>query len=152
MGLTPRQTDWRETASRKVTFTLSSGFHFNWPQWDEEVPGESFRLRLQLVVVDSRGGCFIANNVPVVCGVGAVTCSRDARKRAIQCRYRHAATSSLQLLRLQARQGRDANEKVAESAQDYNGNGVLFQPPHPRTTLSFTGQCLPLPRGTTNKY
>jgi hypothetical protein len=44
-------------------------------------------------------------------------------------------TSSLQLSRLQAGQGKDAKEKVAESAQDYIGKGVLFQPHHPRTTL-----------------
>jgi hypothetical protein len=37
--------------------------------------------------------------------------------------------------RLQARQGQDAKEKVAESAQDYNGKGVLFQPYHPKTVL-----------------
>jgi hypothetical protein len=42
-------------------------------------------------------------------------------------------TSSLQLSRLQARQGRDSKEKIAESAQDYNGKCVLFQPHHPRT-------------------
>jgi hypothetical protein len=35
-------------------------------------------------------------------------------------------TSYLQLSRLQAHQGRDAKEKVSESAQDYNGKGVLF--------------------------
>jgi hypothetical protein len=44
-------------------------------------------------------------------------------------------TSYLQLSRLQARQGRDAKEKVSESARDYNGKGVLFQPHHPRTIL-----------------
>jgi hypothetical protein len=32
----------------------------------------------------------------------------------------------------QARHGRDAKEKPAESAQDYSGKGVLFQPHHPR--------------------
>jgi hypothetical protein len=35
-----------------------------------------------------------ASTLPVVCGVGAVTCTRNARKRAIQHRYRHAATAS----------------------------------------------------------
>jgi hypothetical protein len=44
-------------------------------------------------------------------------------------------TSSLQLSRLQVRQGRDAKEKVAESAQVYNGRDVLFQPHHPRSIL-----------------
>jgi hypothetical protein len=34
---------------------------------------------------------------------------------------------------MQAHQGRDAKEKVPESSQDYNRNGVLFQPHHPRT-------------------
>jgi hypothetical protein len=36
---------------------------------------------------------------------------------------------------LKACQGRDVKEKIAESAQDYNGKGVLFQPHHPRTIL-----------------
>jgi hypothetical protein len=44
-------------------------------------------------------------------------------------------TPSLQLSRLQARQDTDAKEKVAETAQDYNGKGVLFQPYHPRIIL-----------------
>jgi hypothetical protein len=74
-------------------------------------------------------------------------------------------TSSLQLSRVQARQGRDAKEKVAESAQDYNGKDVLFQL-HRRggTTQQHTSTaaasaplgCTGLrsfPRGTTdNKY
>jgi hypothetical protein len=42
--------------------------------------------------------------------------------------------SSLQLSRLQARQGRDAKGKVAESAQDYNWMGIL-QPHRPWTNL-----------------
>jgi hypothetical protein len=33
------------------------------------------------------------------------------------------------------RQGRDAKENVAESAQDYIKKGVLFQPHHPWTVL-----------------
>jgi hypothetical protein len=41
---------------------------------------------------------------------------------------------------MQARQGRDAKEKVAESAQDYNGNGVLFQLYHPRTIFRSNTQ------------
>jgi hypothetical protein len=44
-------------------------------------------------------------------------------------------TSSLQLLKLQAHQGRDVKEEVAESAQDYNRKGILFHPHHPRTIL-----------------
>jgi hypothetical protein len=44
-------------------------------------------------------------------------------------------TSSLQLSRLRARQGQDAKEKAAESAQGYNGKGALFQPHLPRTIL-----------------
>jgi hypothetical protein len=40
-------------------------------------------------------------------------------------------TSSLQLLRLQARQGRDAKEQVAKSAKEYNGKDVLFQAHYP---------------------
>jgi hypothetical protein len=35
-----------------------------------------------------------AINLPAVCGVGAVICRRNARKRAIQHRYGHAATAS----------------------------------------------------------
>jgi hypothetical protein len=35
-------------------------------------------------------------------------------------------TLFLQLSRPQANQGRNAKKKVAESAQDYNGKGVLF--------------------------
>jgi hypothetical protein len=44
-------------------------------------------------------------------------------------------TSSPQLLRLQACQGNNAKEKLAESTQDYNGKGVLLQLHHPRTIL-----------------
>jgi hypothetical protein len=40
--------------------------------------------------------------------------------------------------RLQAREGRDAKEKVAESAEDNNGKDVPFQPHHPRTILAAT--------------
>jgi hypothetical protein len=36
---------------------------------------------------------------------------------------------------LQESQGRDAKEKVAESAHDYNGKCVLFQPHHLRNIL-----------------
>jgi hypothetical protein len=86
-------------------------------------------------------------------------------------------TSSPQESRLQAHRGRDMKKKVAESAQNYNRKGVLFQPHHSRTifrcdatqqhtataaasvTLSCTGlpqhsgrnECLPL-WGTTKKY
>jgi hypothetical protein len=45
-------------------------------------------------------------------------------------------TSSIQLSRLQPRPGRDAKEKVAESAQDYIGKGDSFQPRHSWTVLS----------------
>jgi hypothetical protein len=34
-----------------------------------------------------------ASNLPAVCGVGAVTCTWSARKRAIQHPYRHPATA-----------------------------------------------------------
>jgi hypothetical protein len=80
---------------------------------------------------------------PIVCGVGAVTCTRNAQKRAyvidtdmlqLQVGGRRG-TSSLQLSMLQACQGRDAKEKFAESTQDYSGKGVFFQPHHPRTIL-----------------
>jgi hypothetical protein len=35
-----------------------------------------------------------ASTLPVVCGAGPVTCTRSARKRTLQRRYRHAATAS----------------------------------------------------------
>jgi hypothetical protein len=66
---------------------------------------------------------------------------KEWSEKTIQHRYRHAATSgwkgnsSLQLPRLQARQGKDAKEEVADSAQDYNGKDVLFQPHHLTTIL-----------------
>jgi hypothetical protein len=44
--------------------------------------------------------------------------------------------SSLQLLKLQAHQGRDVKKKVTESAQDYNGKGVLLQPHQPRQSFA----------------
>jgi succinylarginine dihydrolase len=44
-------------------------------------------------------------------------------------------TSSIELSRLQARQGREAKEEVAERAQSYNGKGLLYQPHHSRTIL-----------------
>jgi hypothetical protein len=59
--------------------------------------------------------------------MGAVTCTRNAWNRAIQLQYRYAETVKLvdgeepyssPLLRLQACQGRDMKEKLAESAQD----------------------------------
>jgi hypothetical protein len=75
--------------------------------------------------------------------VGTVPCARSARKRAMQSRYDmlqlqvggRRGASPLQLSRLQARQGRDAKEIVAESGQYYNRKDVLFQPHHPRTNL-----------------
>jgi hypothetical protein len=42
-------------------------------------------------------------------------------------------TSSVQLLRLQAFQRRNAKEKVAGSARDYSEKVAVFQPHHPRT-------------------
>jgi hypothetical protein len=82
-----------------------------------------------------------ASNLPVVCGAGAVTCSRSARKRAKQHRYRHPATASWwternlipQTIEAAATPGRDAKEKVAESARDYIGRCVLFQLHRPWT-------------------
>jgi hypothetical protein len=44
-------------------------------------------------------------------------------------------TSSLQLPRLQPRQGQDPKEKVAENAQGCIGKGVYFHPHHPWTVL-----------------
>jgi hypothetical protein len=81
-----------------------------------------------------------ASNLPVLCGVGAVTCTRNAGKGAIQHRYRHAATASWWTERKHIPPTAEAaatprkriEEKVAESAQDYNGKGVLFRPHHPR--------------------
>jgi hypothetical protein len=35
-----------------------------------------------------------ASTLPVVCGVRAVTCTRNAQKRAMQHQYQHAATAS----------------------------------------------------------
>jgi hypothetical protein len=35
-----------------------------------------------------------ASTLPVVCGVGAVTSTRNAHKRAMQHQYRHAATAN----------------------------------------------------------
>jgi hypothetical protein len=35
-----------------------------------------------------------SSNLPVICGAGAITCTRNARKRAIQHRYRYAATAT----------------------------------------------------------
>jgi hypothetical protein len=84
-----------------------------------------------------------ASNLSVICGVGGSSAqemsgkgqySIDTDMLQLQDGGRRG-TSSLQLSRLQARQGRGAKEKVAESAQDYNRKGVLFKPHHPRTIL-----------------
>jgi hypothetical protein len=81
-----------------------------------------------------------ADNLSVVCGVGAVICTRSSRKRATHHRYLHAATASWwternlipPTIEAAGTPRRDAKEKVAESAQDYNGKGVVFPPHHPR--------------------
>jgi hypothetical protein len=79
----------------------------------------------------------------VWCGVGHLHKKKMAGKRQqsidtymlqLQVGGR-TGTSFLQLSRLQECQGTDAKEKVAEDAQDYNGEGVLFQPYQSRTTL-----------------
>jgi hypothetical protein len=105
-----------------------------------------------------------ASNLPVVRGVGEVTCTRNSRKRVVQHRYQHAA--SLQLSRPQTWKRK---VKVAESAKDSKRKNVLFQPHEPTTilrsdaaqhytitaeasaALSCTG-LHSLPRSTTNKY
>jgi hypothetical protein len=83
-----------------------------------------------------------------ICGVGVVSCTRNAGKGQynidtdilqLQVGGRRG-TSSLQLSRLLARRGRDAKEKVTESAQDYIGKGVLFQPHRPRTARAGAAQ------------
>jgi hypothetical protein len=66
--------------------------------------------------------------------VWEVACTRNARKRAMQHRYRHAAAASWwternfipPTIEAAATQGRDEKEKVAEGAHDYNGKDVLF--------------------------
>jgi hypothetical protein len=73
-----------------------------------------------------------ASNLPVVCGAAVVICTSSVRKRAMRHRYRHAATAS----RLQPRQGRDATEKVAESAQKYIGKGVSCNHTTPGLTIA----------------
>jgi hypothetical protein len=84
-----------------------------------------------------------ASNLAVVCAVGADTCTRDDRKRAIQYRYRHAETASLWTernlipLSIEAA-GTPRNRCDGESRRErreYNGKGVLFQSYHPRTIL-----------------
>jgi hypothetical protein len=64
---------------------------------------------------------------------GKGQCSIDTDMLQLKVGERRG-TASLQLSRLQSRQGRDAKEKVAESAQNYNGKSVLFQP-HRRWTI-----------------
>jgi hypothetical protein len=49
-------------------------------------------------------------------------------------------TSTLQLSRLQPRQGKDAKDKVAGNAKKYIVKGVLFQPHYPRTVLGGAAQ------------
>jgi hypothetical protein len=74
-----------------------------------------------------------ASNLAVACGVGAVTCTRNAGngQHSIDTDMLQLqvggwrGTSSLQLSRLRARQGRQAKEKVGESAS------------HPTPGLSF---------------
>jgi hypothetical protein len=44
-------------------------------------------------------------------------------------------TPSRKLSGLQTREGGDSEEEVAEDTQDYNGEGVLFQPHHSRHVL-----------------
>jgi hypothetical protein len=48
---------------------------------------------------------------------------------------RRRNTQSRKLSGLQTRERRDADREVAENTQDYNGEGVLFQPHHSRRVL-----------------
>jgi hypothetical protein len=84
-----------------------------------------------------------ASNLPLVCGVGRSPAEGMPGKGQYSIHTDmlqllvggRSGASSLQLSRLRARQGREAKEKVTESAKDYNGKEVLFQPHHPRTVL-----------------
>jgi hypothetical protein len=81
-----------------------------------------------------------ASNLPVVCCVGEVTCTRNAQKRAIHHRYRHAATAGWWTERnlipptIEA-EATERERKSRRSAQDYKRKGALFQPHYPRTIL-----------------
>jgi hypothetical protein len=85
-----------------------------------------------------------ASNLPLVFGVAAVTCTRNAGKRTLEeHRYRYAATAGWwternltpPTIEAAETQGRDAKSKVAESAQVYIGKGALFQLYHPFSFL-----------------
>jgi hypothetical protein len=76
---------------------------------------------------------------------GGVTCIRSARKGQYsvdtdmppQKVGGRRGTSSLQLSRLQARQGQDAKEKAAESVQDYKGRVLSSSHTTPGLQVSF---------------
>jgi hypothetical protein len=59
---------------------------------------------------------------------------------------RRRKTSSRKLSWLQTREGGDAKKEVTEDTQDYNREGVLFQPHHSRHVLC--GGALRQDRGT----
>jgi hypothetical protein len=60
----------------------------------EPPSNEDFRERSVTTARNWAMSGLTASNLPVICGVGAVTCTRSARKKAMQHRYRHAATAS----------------------------------------------------------
>jgi hypothetical protein len=84
-----------------------------------------------------------ASNLIAIYGVGAVTCTRNARRRAIQYRYGHAATANWcternhipPTVEAAGTPRRDAKGKVTESAQDYKRKSVLFHPHDPTAAL-----------------
>jgi hypothetical protein len=83
-----------------------------------------------------------ACDLPLVYGVGVVTCTRIAPKRAIQHQYLHAAAAGWWTERNlippaieAAGMQRKRCKRVAESIQDYNAKSVLFHPHLPKTVL-----------------
>jgi hypothetical protein len=86
----------------------------------------------------------IADSLRVVCGVEAVTCTRNTQKRVMRSLYRPAANASWWRERnlipptteaAAMPRKRCKRERVAESAQEYNGMDVLFQPQPTRAVL-----------------
>jgi hypothetical protein len=84
-----------------------------------------------------------ASNLPDVCGVGAVTYAGDARKKEMQYRYRHAASTNWWMERnltpptIEAAgtsRKRGERESCRERPQIHRED-VLFQPHYPRTNI-----------------
>jgi hypothetical protein len=79
-----------------------------------------------------------ASNIPAVCGVGAVTCTRNARKRAVQYQYHHTATANRWTERNLIPPTVKAAGMPRDVKESFRDRPRVFSSSHTTPELSFT--------------